>query len=191
MLGKGVCFYLIWSQAIVCMGVINLWEVPQLTSWVLPLPPFLGEARSTQRSTVFTGNTNKRRKQKTKGKNSRRSYLHGLSIFHKHMAIMTTAWGPWTCRGSRMLAPFSLCPCCCWLLPFTGAEFESQKIKRGQLIPPTSGICIRKALIARAAIMSMSCVKSVTSAPITVDKVPTAGPIEPKKKKIPLQLHLI
>lgn len=45
------------------------------------------------------------RKTKDKRKNSRRSYLHGPSFFHKHKAQMTTDRGPWTCLGSRMLAP--------------------------------------------------------------------------------------
>lgn len=53
---------------------------------------FFHGTRSTPSSPLSSETTQTTKgKQKTKEKNSRRSYLHGLSFFHKHMAIMTTA----------------------------------------------------------------------------------------------------
>lgn len=77
-------------------------------SALTPLLPFLWNSLIPEFLCLYrqhNSNTNNQRKQKTQGKNSRRSHLHGLSFFHKHKAQMTTDLGPWTCLSSRMLAP--------------------------------------------------------------------------------------
>lgn len=105
--GGGV-LYLIWSQSIV-FGDINLWEVLRLTSKLFPPLYLLMELAhpSVSLSLQTTQQQPQKQPKKTKdeGENSRLSYLHGLSFFHKRMVQTTTDRAPWACLGSRMSAP--------------------------------------------------------------------------------------
>lgn len=131
---------LIWSEGIV-FGIINLCEVLTLTSQLLPpLYLFLWNSLIPGFLCLYRQHNSNQRKTKDEGKNSRRSYLHGLSIFHKHKAQMTSDHSPRTCLSSRMSAPFVsvvvgyFLSLGCILVPRD----------KGSTYTSTSGICIRK-----------------------------------------------